>query len=273
MGFFFLMLTICIFFIAIINTYQKLVDNTFALHKSDLKRGMKKILIWGLLSILLISTVLFVSSINEDAKEKMSRYDNTSRYIEARETFDNTLPLTFIFPIVYVIVMIIFLFQCAMITSEKDVIREKKAQKMQEELSEYIINREVRYNNNVVILDNKHEVVIIEDTLNMTYDIIKYRELLNCEILENNSTVMTGGVGRAVVGGMIAGGVGAIVGANTRKSKVINSLTIRIITSNSRKSSYILKLQDENLSNEAYNFMNEVYGLIINLINQYSKKL
>ena len=40
-----------------------------------------------------------------------------------------------------------------------------------------------------------------------------------------------GGVGRALVGGLLAGGAGAIVGATTRGSKnVINSLEILIIT-------------------------------------------
>ena len=48
---------------------------------------------------------------------------------------------------------------------------------------------------------------------------------------EDNETVLKGGVGRAVVGGALFGGVGAVVGATTRKSKrIVNSLYIRIST-------------------------------------------
>ena len=62
-------------------------------------------------------------------------------------------------------------------------------------------------------------------------DIINFSDIIECQIIEDSNTVMNGGVGRAVVGGALAGGVGAIVGANTRATKnVINILQIRIIT-------------------------------------------
>lgn len=272
MGVFFLLRTICLFSIAFINTSAKLEDDTFKSHELELKERQKKILIWGILAILLISTVVISSIIHQNAETSMYDYNTIDDKANARKVWDITLLLTIIVPIIYVIVMVIFLVQWAMVTSKNDIIREKKEQRIKAELSKYTIDREIRNGNNIVSLDNKHEILIIRNTSDMTYDIIKYGELLSCEILENNSTVMKGGVGRAVVGGIIAGGAGAIVGANTRKSEIMRELTIRIITSNSRKSSYVIKLQGENLSNEAYNFINEVYAIITNLINQYSKK-
>lgn len=272
MGVIFLLITICLFSIAFINTSAKLEDDTFKSHELELKKRQKKILIWGILAILLISTVVISSIIHQNAETSMYDYNTIDDKANARKVWDITLLLTIIVPIIYVIVMVIFLVQWAMVTSKNDIIREKKEQRIKAELSKYTIDREIRNGNNIVSLDNKHEILIIRNTSDMTYDIIKYGELLSCEILENNSTVMKGGVGRAVVGGIIAGGAGAIVGANTRKSEIMRELTIRIITSNSRKSSYVIKLQGENLSNEAYNFINEVYAIITNLINQYSKK-
>ena len=54
---------------------------------------------------------------------------------------------------------------------------------------------------------------------------------------------MKGGVGRAIVGGALAGGAGAIVGANTRASKnMIYNLQIRIITSNINNSLYTINI-------------------------------
>lgn len=58
-----------------------------------------------------------------------------------------------------------------------------------------------------------------------------YDDLIEFELYEDNETVLKGGVGRAVVGGALFGGVGAVVGATTRKSKrIVNSLYIRIST-------------------------------------------
>lgn len=60
---------------------------------------------------------------------------------------------------------------------------------------------------------------------------LSFSKIVNCEILEDNVTVLEGGIGRAVVGAFIAGGTGAIVGAATRNSSnKVNSMCIRIIT-------------------------------------------
>ena len=58
-----------------------------------------------------------------------------------------------------------------------------------------------------------------------------YETIIGCEMLEDNSTIMQGGVSRAVVGGIIAGEVGAIIGAGTRKTKnVVEKLSVRVLT-------------------------------------------
>lgn len=60
----------------------------------------------------------------------------------------------------------------------------------------------------------------------------QFNELLECSILEDGATVQSGGVGRAVVGGVLAGGVGAVVGATTRKSTAVTrNLSVRVVTS------------------------------------------
>lgn len=62
-------------------------------------------------------------------------------------------------------------------------------------------------------------------------DIYSFNELVEFELLEDDSQVSSGGVGRALVGGVLAGGAGAIVGGVTGKKKIkrnIESLIIRI---------------------------------------------
>ena len=62
---------------------------------------------------------------------------------------------------------------------------------------------------------------------------IKFADIIKCEIDEDGAVIESGGVGRAIVGGVVAGGVGAVVGAVTRKSKsVCSSLNVHIFTSN-----------------------------------------
>ena len=56
-----------------------------------------------------------------------------------------------------------------------------------------------------------------------------FSELIKYELYENNSVIQKGGVGRAIVGGALFGDVGAIVGAQTRKSEnVVDALYIRL---------------------------------------------
>lgn len=94
-------------------------------------------------------------------------------------------------------------------------------------------------------------------------DIFEYDNLLSYELLEDGETVTKGGLGRAVAGGLLFGGVGAIVGGITggKKSKELcNSMKIRItlqnahtdtvyitfISAETKKSSFIYKAAQTN---------------------------
>lgn len=109
-------------------------------------------------------------------------------------------------------------------------------------------------------------------------DIINFSDIIECQIIEDSNTVMKGDVGRAVVGGALAGGVGAIVGANTRASKnVINSLQIRIITKNISNSLYTIDLIKTEIGKNsmeyrnAMNFANNVYAILTSIITNNNK--
>jgi len=65
--------------------------------------------------------------------------------------------------------------------------------------------------------------------------IFSYNEVIDYELLENGETLTQGGIGRALAGGVLFGGVGAIVGGVTggKKSQtIVTSLTIRISLNN-----------------------------------------
>lgn len=89
-----------------------------------------------------------------------------------------------------------------------------------------------------------------------------YDEVLDYELLEDGNSVAKGGLGRAVAGGVLFGGVGAVVGGVTGKKKskstctslrikitLNNMLTpteyINIITTETKKSSLVYKTSEQ----------------------------
>lgn len=63
--------------------------------------------------------------------------------------------------------------------------------------------------------------------------ILSFDELISYEVIENGDIVSKGGVGRALVGGALFGGVGAIVGGITgekRSKSVTNELRVKLVT-------------------------------------------
>lgn len=145
---------------------------------------------------------------------------------------------------------------------------ERMRKNQDNELRNLKFDKEIKFQNNVVCFDNTNNVLVIRDNSKFTNDIIKYTDILECEILENNNTVLQDGLGRALIGGVIAGGVGAVVGANTRKTEIITDLKIRIVTKNSSKSSYMIWLKSKEMSKQAFEFVNEVYAMIKNIISK-----
>lgn len=70
-----------------------------------------------------------------------------------------------------------------------------------------------------------------------------YEDLISYEYQEDGGTIISGGVGSAIAGGVLFGGIGAIVGSNTGKKKqsdFVNSMKIRLtVNSMSNPTEYI----------------------------------
>lgn len=62
-----------------------------------------------------------------------------------------------------------------------------------------------------------------------------YNDIVDFELLEDGNSIVKGGAGRAFVGGLLFGGIGAVVGSATGKKKlkqVCTNLTIKITVNN-----------------------------------------
>lgn len=94
----------------------------------------------------------------------------------------------------------------------------------------------VRGNDGSDILIYNTDDKIIKFYMNDTSTQYSFSDILQCEIIEDGRTTVkkstSGTIGRALLGGLLAGGVGAIIGGATSSSKVqekINRISIRII--------------------------------------------
>ncbi|HFD3453568.1 TPA: SHOCT domain-containing protein [Enterococcus faecium] len=98
------------------------------------------------------------------------------------------------------------------------------------------------------------EIDSVKKLFRVKLNVYTFDELNSYELLENGSSVMSGGlgIGRAVVGGVLAGGVGAVLGGVTKKKKqrnYVDSLKIMVTFKNRTPQSvtldYIKKKQEK----------------------------
>ena len=120
---------------------------------------------------------------------------------------------------------------------------------------------------NFEIDDNSKKWIINNKGLfskNVVPKIFNYSDIVDFELLEDGESIAKGGLGRAVVGGVLFGGIGAVVGGITGKKKskpVCNSLKIKITLNdinNSEEDKFmevILKKEDKKETNEIFEFI------------------
>lgn len=109
---------------------------------------------------------------------------------------------------------------------------------------------------NYIEFDEGKRLWLVPDGFNgkkINPKVFSYDDIIDYELLEDGESVTKGGLGRAVVGGVLLGGVGAVVGGVTGKKKtktLINSLKIKITVNNiSIPSVYIGLLMTQTKSN------------------------
>lgn len=72
--------------------------------------------------------------------------------------------------------------------------------------------------------NDRTEKILVSDKVHLSYKpehytIFNYDQIISYELLEDGTSIASGGLGRAAVGGFLFGGVGAVVGGLTRSYK------------------------------------------------------
>ncbi|PKO09061.1 MAG: hypothetical protein CVU40_12695 [Chloroflexi bacterium HGW-Chloroflexi-2] len=125
-----------------------------------------------------------------------------------------------------------------------------------------------------ISFDLNRKEIAIADAHKNTLKFINFNQIIDCEIIEDNTTIMKGGVGSAIIGGMLAEGDGAIVGAGTRStSGIVKNLALRIITKDISDSMVMFTAINFDIKRDHIIYINNmesaqgVYSTIISIIN------
>ncbi len=121
-------------------------------------------------------------------------------------------------------------------------------------------------NSRVMLLTSK----LYEEYLPEYYSAFSYDQLVDFELLEDGTGIASGGVGRAIVGGLLFGVTGAIVGATTRSSKpTCESLKIKLTIKNySQSAFYISLIESGGLRKDSPAYKN-IFGKSQNVISKF----
>lgn len=94
--------------------------------------------------------------------------------------------------------------------------------------------------------DDDTETLMLEEEDWTKTQFIKYNQIVDFELLENGGSLAKGGVGRALVGGILFGSTGAIVGSTTRKQKKLcESLCIKLTLKDYEEPSYYINFVEK----------------------------
>lgn len=129
----------------------------------------------------------------------------------------------------------------------------------------------VKYPVKQIKVDSHSKRVAICNYDNNSLTCLNFKDILDCELTEDHNVICSSGIGRAVVGGIVAGEVGAIVGSNTAKSKeYVNSLTVRIFTSDIDHPQIVIEMLPYRMEKSYYRFYlegaREVYAIFNSIV-------
>ncbi|MEN2467987.1 SHOCT domain-containing protein [Ornithinibacillus sp. JPR2-1] len=115
------------------------------------------------------------------------------------------------------------------------------------EVSKYLeVFNATKYIGKFIEFDDDNKLIMISPKKKPR--IYRYKDISSFELLENGESVTKGGLGRALVGGALFGGAGAVVGGVTAKRKnkeIVDSLRIKI------------SLKDINVSSDYIDFLDK----------------
>ena len=108
-----------------------------------------------------------------------------------------------------------------------------------------------------LFIDEKNKLFRLKKGLLDFNDIYSFDQIVDYEVIENGTSVVKGGLGKAIVGGALFGSAGAIVGGvigNKKTKNICNSLQIRIGLDDSPKENIYIKLINSETKTKSFSY-------------------
>lgn len=109
----------------------------------------------------------------------------------------------------------------------------------------------------MILSDDESVFTLNEPQLNYPYkfELFSYRQIISFELIENGENIASGGVGRALVGGLLFGDVGAVVGANTRGyTQECVEMKVKITVKDYRSPAFYIPLIAQKTSKKSWKY-------------------
>lgn len=163
--------------------------------------------------------------------------------------FVGNTTLSIIVLIVCGILMVIFS------TNQKEVrtnIVEENKRRVREELKDFVSDTTKTVGMYSFLINTKEKIIAIRYKGKMRTEspiLLNINNVSKVELLQDDVIIKSNAMDRAIVGGIIAGGVGAIVGSNTAKQETqINNIVLKFTTKDINNPLMKIKLYEKSLA-------------------------
>lgn len=107
--------------------------------------------------------------------------------------------------------------------------------------------------------DNEKKIMLGSGNRPEANYLFNYDQIIGYEILDNGGAIASGGVGGAIVGGVLLGAVGAIAGSQVKKVKdVCTSLDIKVTISEWEKPAFFINLVDCEIDRKSITYKEKI---------------
>lgn len=125
----------------------------------------------------------------------------------------------------------------------------------QKEVENFV--KEKQIGNFVAFDEGKQKWALLSSFKGKVQQIYNYSDIIDFELLEDGNSVASGGLGRALVGGALFGGAGAIVGGVTGKKKTkefCSSLRLKVTINNMANPVVYIKFIETKMKKDGFSY-------------------
>jgi hypothetical protein len=135
----------------------------------------------------------------------------------------------------------------------------QNVERIKAELKKYSLSKKIIVGTHIIAFSANPKAVIVVDKSEAKNTIIGNSEILSCDVFENKPVVDDPSVRRVVIGGLLAGWIGAAIGLVTSKAEVRKEFTLKITTTDRAKPIHIIPVDSMEKAWEVHHIITREY--------------